>query len=138
MPDGLHLTEWAGRDLSTAGGDTEKLRALLWASSHYIWAFESGPVTVAIAGVYDSHLAGRLPELWLILTSAFARRLRANLLAAREQLTFITSIYPRLLVRVDAECPNGQRFVEFLGFTKVCEERMINGRDYIVCEVNNG
>lgn len=138
MPKGLILSEWASVDLLTAGGNPEELRKLLWAASRHTWRFYQGNTTLAIAGVYVSPIPEHLPEIWLLLTREFSRNLRSNLIAAREQVDYITSLYPKVLVRVDAACPNGQRFVEFLGFTKIKEERMSNNRDYIVCEVSNG
>lgn len=134
IPKGLELSPWSRAEWDRAPVELRKMleeRSSIWTSRGV-----SGH-QIAVAGIIHSKTPGIPPELWLLLTIHFRQHLRSNLATLRDQAKFFFTAFPRLRVRVDAECPLGEKFTEYLGFVERRRVTSANGRQYIVFEVPN-
>lgn len=131
IPRTLELSDWAREEFRrTEVERIERESASMW---RLLGARDE---VIAIVGIYAPDLVGVLPEMWLLLTEDFRRNLRYNLVAAQVGFKQILSLYPQMMVRIDAESPLGTKFAEFYGFKKAQKAQQYHGRDYLVYEVS--
>ena len=133
VPAGLDLLPMAASEFSRM---SEIERMLFVKKSERVWVLSDEEGELMVVGVYAPTFLN-VPELWMLLCRNFRRRLKSNIKELQERLSELLEIYPRISVRVDAQTPDGQNFVEIMGFSPVSTE-VSNGREYIIYEVNRG
>lgn len=135
VPEGLQLLDYSADEMARA---SKKEIAALVQVSPSVWRIENEwGETILVAGLFMPHLIGGAPELWVLACRALRKTLRKNVIDLRTLVRQLTRLHPTTFVQVDAEYPTGQRFAEFMGFTRRHSYSLHNGREFIVYEVRN-
>lgn len=131
LPSVMPLADWSQEEWNKGGGN------VLVRRSEHVWSMtDDGELLMAAGIIRPSFMS--VPEIWVLLCRDFNKRLLRNVRLAKEYFELILAVYPRVMVRVDAEYTKGRRFIEAMGFTELQSQTLSDGRDYIVCEVRRG
>jgi RimJ/RimL family protein N-acetyltransferase len=99
-----------------------------YANTYAFTAMYDGEV-IAMGGVVTVQPGNG--ELWALFSDKLPRYRKSIIKEVKWHIENMMTEYVRLQAQVRADFPQGQRFVEWLGFEKVGLDRMYaNGRDY--------
>lgn len=130
IPPGLELSAWSKLEFDMT---TPQLRRILEQQSSVWKSIGVDGQTMAVVGVHRP--PATVPELWVLITREFRANLKSNLPILKSHAEIIIAQFPKVIVRVDAECPLGRKFTEYMGFSLRRTAPSRNGREYMVFEV---
>lgn len=131
LPDDLPLLPWAEEQMRRL---PEVERKIFIRRTEKMWVLETeSKETLMVVGMRQLTQSS-VPELWVLLCTPFTHNLRRNMILIRHELEKLLDEHPRLYARVDAQTPNGIKFVQAFGFREIRRDTHAE-REYIYCEV---
>lgn len=124
--------DWSRREFDKS---TVEERASLVQVSPHIWKVERDGEPLLIAGIMQAQAIGGAAEIWLLVCEPMKKQLRRNAQDIKDLVRGLLCLYPHVYVQVDAAYPAGQRFAEFMGFTRLTESSRFKNREYLLYEI---